>query len=193
MRVAIYARVSTDRGEQNPEIQVQALRKYVAQRGHEVAEVFVDHCSGAKADRPALAEMTARIRGPGIDAVAVTKLDRLSRSMHHLLGYSQMLRDHRVELMVSDQDIDTSTPTGRLMFNMLGVMAEFERELIAERTRAGLLHARANGVRLGRPRSPVTQREAEIAMRHAESLSEAARALNIPRSTLRGILARKEA
>lgn len=151
-RVALYARVSTS--EQRPEIQLHSLREYAAARGFEIAEEFVDHgVSGSKAHRPALDRMLADARRRRFDAVACVKLDRLARSVHHLTGMGQELSALGVDLIVLDQAIDTSTPAGKLLFHVLGSIAEFERDLIRERTRAGLAAAKRRGVRLGRRRA----------------------------------------
>jgi len=153
MRVAIYARVSKDRGEQNPAIQVEALLKWIRERGHEPARVFVDHVTGSLRERPELDALLAEVEAHAFDAVAVVKLDRLARSTRHLLDLAAHFEAHGVDLMVKDQPVDTTTPAGRLMFAVLGAVAEFERDLIRERTKAGLEHARNNGRVLGRPRS----------------------------------------
>ncbi len=112
----------------------------------------MDHgVSGAKARRPALDELVAAARKREIDALAVVKLDRLARSVRHLTELGSELEALGVDLIVIDQGIDTTTPAGRLLFNVLGSIAEFERDLIRERTLAGLCAARKRGSRIGRP------------------------------------------
>ena len=191
MQVAIYARVSTDRGEQNPMVQVDALRPWLEAAGHEVAHVLVDECSGSKDSRPALDRLTTMIEAGEVKAIAVVKLDRLSRSLLHLVNYGARLRELGVDLMVRDQNIDTSTPQGRLLFGMLGVIAEFERDLIIERTRAGMDHARRAGKHVGRPRrGDLDPSQARLAVEREGSVAAAARALGVPRTTLRAVMAR---
>jgi len=149
-RAAIYARVSTF--EQVPENQLTALRAFGTARGWAVTE-FVDHgVSGAKERRPQLDAMLADVRRRKFDLVLVTKLDRLARSTRHLVMLAGELEALGVDLVVLDQAIDTTTPSGRLLFHMLAAIAEFERDLIVDRVRAGLARARAQGKRLGRPR-----------------------------------------
>ena len=149
-RVALYARVSTT--EQRPDVQLDPLRSYATARGFEVAGEFVDHgISGAKARRPALDRLLADARRRRFDAVACVKLDRLARSVNHLTTLGQELAALGVDLIVLDQAIDTSTPTGRLLFHVLGSIAEFERDLIRERVTAGMRAARRRGVQFGRP------------------------------------------
>ncbi len=150
MRVAIYARVSTT--DQTVEPQLDTLRGYAAPRGLDVVEEYVDHgISGSKDRWPALDEMMAKAKRRAFDAVAVVKLDRLARSTRHLTQLAAELEALGVDLIVTDQGIDTSTPAGRLLFNVLAAIGEFELDLIQERTRAGLRAAVKRGKRLGRP------------------------------------------
>ncbi len=154
MRVALYARVSTL--DQHPEIQVHALEQYATARGLEVVETYVDRGqSGAKSSRPALDRMLADARRRRFDAIACVKLDRLARSVRNLTTLAGELEALGVDLIVLDQGIDTTTPAGRLLFHVIGSIAEFERDLIRERTRAGLAAAKRRGQRLGRPRTIV--------------------------------------
>jgi DNA invertase Pin-like site-specific DNA recombinase len=148
--VALYARVSTT--DQHPEIQLHALRQYAERRGLVIAEEYVDAgVSGANDRRPALDALMEDAKLRRFDMLAITKLDRLARSVGHLTDLSRELAALGIDLVVLDQSIDTSTPAGRLLFNVLGSIAEFERDLIRERTLAGLRAARDRGVRLGRP------------------------------------------
>lgn len=150
MRLALYARVSTRTQKSNP--QLTELRRYARARKAKVVEEFVDHgLSRAKDRRPALDRLLAGARRREFDAVAVTKLDRLARSVRHLTTVSGEFEALGVDLIVVDQGLDTSTPTGRLAFNMIGAIAEFERDLIKERVTAGLRAAVRNGTKLGRP------------------------------------------
>ncbi len=194
MRIALYARVSTDRGEQDPEVQLEALRAHFAGRdGAEITTEFVDWISGAKPRRPALDRLTAAVEAGELDAVAIVKLDRLARSVAHLIEFAAFLETHGVDLIVRDQAIDTSTPAGKLMFHILGAVAEFERDLIRERTRAGIGaqdgHSR-RGKKLGRPRRPLDLEAARAAVARFGEVAAAAASLDVPRSTLRRALAR---
>jgi DNA invertase Pin-like site-specific DNA recombinase len=151
-RLALYARVSTT--DQHPEAQIDALRQYSHARGLEITGTYVDHgISGAKARRPALDGLMADARRRGFDALAVVKLDRLGRSLHHLLTLLGEFEALGVDLISLDDGLDTSTPVGRLFFQIRGAFAEYERSLIRERTRAGLAAAKRRGKRLGRPRA----------------------------------------
>ena len=149
--LALYARVSTT--DQTADSQLDALRQYALRRGQPAIE-FVDRgVSGASRTRPALDQLLTAVRRREVSAVVTTKLDRLARSVRHLTVLAGELEALSTDLVVLDQVIDTSTPSGRLLFNVLGSIAEFERDLIRERTLAGLEAARRRGKRLGRPRA----------------------------------------
>jgi DNA invertase Pin-like site-specific DNA recombinase len=149
LRVGLYARVSTT--DQTPENQLAVLRSFADARGWAVTE-FVDHgISGARTSRPALDALLAAARARRLDVVLTTKLDRLARSTRHLVGLAAELDALGVDLVVTDQAIDTTTPAGRLLFHVLAAIAEFERDLIRERVIAGIRRAQAQGRHVGRP------------------------------------------
>lgn len=150
-RLALYARVSTH--EQTVAPQLDALRTYTLNRGG-AAEEYVDQgVSGARDRRPALDRLLADARRRRFDVLVVVKLDRLARSVRHLTELAAELDALGVGLVVLDQAIDTTTPAGKLLFHVLGSIAEFERDLIRERTRAGVAAAKRRGKRLGRPKA----------------------------------------
>ena len=152
-RAAIYVRVSTD--GQTVENQKRELEAVATRHRWDVAGVFSDQgISGAKEKRPALARLVQGIARKDFDVVAAWSVDRLGRSLQHLLGFLGELRAKGVDLYLHQQGIDTSTPAGKALFQMLGIFAEFERAMIVERVHAGLRRARAQGKRLGRPRVP---------------------------------------
>lgn len=169
MDAAIYARVSTNNG-QDPEMQLRELREYCQRRGWTVAQEYVDvGISGAKERRPELDRLLADAHRRKFDAVAVWRFDRFARSVSHLLRALENFRALGVELVSLSEQVDTSTPTGKMVFTVLGAVAELERSLIAERVRAGLRNAKAKGRRLGRPRSGVDL--SEIARLRAQGAS----------------------
>ncbi len=183
MRVAIYARVSTT--DQKPENQLHALREYAKARGLELVEEYVDRgISGAASSRPALDAMLADAQRRSFDAVACVKLDRLARSVRHLTALAAEFEALGVGLIVLDQAIDTTTPSGRLLFNVLGSIAEFERDLIRERTVAGLETAKRKGKRLGRPPVFVPLTKARALIDGGLSVAATAQELGVARSTL---------
>jgi len=189
-RIALYARVSTT--EQIVEPQLHALRQYATARGLEPVE-YVDHgVSGAKDRRPSLDRLVADARRRRFDVVAITKLDRLARSVKHLTMLAADLDALGIGLVVLDQAIDTTTPSGRLLFNVLGSIAEFERDLIRERTRAGMAAAQRKGARIGRPMAEVDELALRRGLRAGLSVSALARSLGVARSTMRRVLAERE-
>jgi len=178
MRAAIYARVSTT--DQTPDNQLLPLRAFIAARGWTVAE-YVDHgISGAKEHRPALDAMLKAARSRKVDVIVVTKLDRLARSVHHLLSVAKELEALSVGLVVTEQALDTTTPSGRLLFHVLASVAEFERDLIRDRVRAGMQRARAQGKHLGRrARHSIDTVEAGRLLADGLSLRATARQLGV--------------
>jgi DNA invertase Pin-like site-specific DNA recombinase len=150
MRAAIYARVSTF--DQEPENQLVELRRYSVARGWEVKE-YVDHgISGAKERRPALDALLVDAKRRRFDVVVVWRLDRLGRNLRHLIILLEELQALGIAFVSLGEGIDATTPAGKLQMHILGAIAEFERSRIAERVKAGLQRARAQGKRLGRPR-----------------------------------------
>ncbi len=151
-RVAIYARVSTD--GQSTDNQLRELATVAGRHGWEVAATFTDQgISGAKGrdGRPGFDALCGAVARREVDLVAAWSVDRLGRSLQDLVAFLEELRAKGVDLYLHVQGLDTSTPAGRAMFQMLGVFSEFERAMIQERVRAGLARARASGKRLGRP------------------------------------------
>jgi DNA invertase Pin-like site-specific DNA recombinase len=150
-RVGIYVRVSTD--GQSVANQQRELEAVAQRHGWEVVGVFSDHgVSGTKEQRPALTKLLHAVARKDVDVVAAWSVDRLGRSLQRLLAFLGELKAKGVDLYLHQQGVDTSTPAGKALFQMLGVFAEFERSLIVERVNAGLRRARAQGKHLGRPR-----------------------------------------
>src|SRR5436305_12417021 len=150
MKTAIYARVSTVNG-QSPQMQLRELRAYCKRRGWPIVREFVDvGISGAKEIRPELDKLVADAHKRHFDAVVVWKFDRFARSVTFLLRTLETFRALGIEFVSLSEQVDTSTPAGKLVFTVLGAVAELERSLIGERVRAGLRNARAKGRRLGR-------------------------------------------
>lgn len=156
-----YGRVSTQ--EQHPEAQEDALLKAGCDK------VFIDQASGKLASRPELDKAMLMLREG--DSLVVTKLDRLGRSLKNLITLSEELKERGVALVVLDQGIDTSTPIGRMFYQILGAVAEFERELIVERTKDGLAAARARG-RTGGRKKALGTRQAALARQMYDEVGE---------------------
>jgi DNA invertase Pin-like site-specific DNA recombinase len=170
MRTAIYARVSTANNGQSPEMQLRELREYCERRKWDVAGEYVDvGISGAKEKRAQLDRLTANAHRRQFDAVVVWKFDRFARSVSHLLKALETFQALGIEFVSLTEGVDTSTPAGRMIFTVLGAVAELERSLICERVKAGLRNARAKGKHVGRPR--VSLDSSKIARLRAEGLS----------------------
>ena len=155
-RVAIYARVSTTNHGQDVGLQTRELRQFAEARGWTVAGEYIDAgVSGAKDSRPELNRLMADAHKRRFDVVCVWRFDRFARSVSHLLRALETFKALGIDFVSYSEQMDTSTPAGKMVFTVLGAVAELERSLIVERVRAGLRNARAKGKRLGRPRVPV--------------------------------------
>jgi DNA invertase Pin-like site-specific DNA recombinase len=155
-RVALYARVSTIRHGQDPEVQLRELREFCNRRGFTIAHEYVDKgISGSREKRPALDKLVADCRKRQLEAVVVYRYDRFARSLRHLVNALEEFRSLGIEFISIHEGVDTSTPNGRLIFGIFASIAEFERELIRDRVRSGLAAAKARGKHIGRPRVAV--------------------------------------
>lgn len=174
-----YARVSTR--DQNPDLQTQALKAAGCER------IFIEKASGAQRDRPQLQAALDYMRDGAGDALVVWKLDRLARSLRQLIETVEDLGARGIGFRSLTEAIDTTTAGGRLVFNLFGSLAEFEREVIRERTQAGLDAARARGRTGGRPRSLSEEdiRQAKVLLADSEITAEqVAKRMGVSRSTL---------
>jgi DNA invertase Pin-like site-specific DNA recombinase len=152
MRVATYSRVSTSHHDQNPQVQVEELRRYCQARGFSIAHEIVDHGFSGKTDaRPGLKQLFSLARGREVDGIVCLKMDRLFRSLKHLVASLEEFQSLGVTFIAIRDAVDYSSPSGRLFAQILGALGEFERELARERTVLGLEYARRQGKRLGRP------------------------------------------
>jgi DNA invertase Pin-like site-specific DNA recombinase len=179
-----YARISTV--EQNLDLQQDALEKAGCK------SIYTDTISGAKAQRPGLEECLKYLR-PG-DTLVVWKLDRMGRSLKHLIETVQVLEGRSIGFRSVQENIDTTTPGGKLVFHVFGALAEFERDLIRERTNAGLQAARARGRNGGRPLLLDAKKRAVAASLYADpnvSVSDICKALGVSRTTLYRALHKK--
>jgi DNA invertase Pin-like site-specific DNA recombinase len=185
---ALYARVSTK--DQTCGLQLDELRRYASQRFDQVLE-FVDvGISGTERRRPQLDLLMQGARKRLFDVVAVRRFDRFARSLKHLLDSLQEFHSLGIDFVSLTEAIDTTTPTGQLLFGIFGAVAQFERDLIAERVRAGIAHARSLGKQIGRPRVKVDAGPI-IRLRSEDlSLRQIARKLDIPVSRVRRALMR---
>ena len=148
-RVGLYVRVSTT--GQNTKAQQAELRAYAESRGWTVTRVYTDQISGAVHNRPALQELMSDCKRRKVDIVLVWKFDRFARSLRHLVTALEDFRRLRIDFVSATEGVDTTSPSGELVFQIFGAIAQFERALISERVKAGIAEARRNGRQLGRP------------------------------------------
>ena len=193
-RLAFYLRVST--GEQTTDNQRRELDAIAARSGWEVVQVYVDAgISGAKGrdKRPAFDALLKDATRRRFDMVAAWSVDRLGRSMSDLVGFLNELRSVGCDLYLHQQALDTSTPSGRAFFQMLGVFAEFERAMIQERVKAGLARAKERGTKtgkaIGRPTLPESLRRTIVDLRGAgKSIREVAKGAGVSTATVQKVL-----
>ncbi len=190
-RTALYARVSTTGHGQDVELQLDELRQVARQRGWCIlTEEVDDGVSGATTSRPALDRLMDAARRGQLDLVVVWKLDRLGRSLQHLLAVLDELQHLGVGFVsVRDAGIDTTSASGRLLLHLLGAFACYERDLIKERVLAGVRRAQSRGTHCGRPRVTLDVRPALVLADAGHSEREIAAMLGVSRATLRRRLA----
>jgi putative DNA-invertase from lambdoid prophage Rac len=191
-RVALYARVSSANHGQDPEVQLRELREATKARGLHVVEEFVDHgVNGSLESRPALNRMMAAAETHEFDALLVWRLDRLGRSLKNLVVTLDHLDKIGVGLISLKEHLDLTTPAGRLQFHIISAMAQFEKELMRERTVAGLAAARAKGKRLGAPPRKDINTSAIVRLREAgHSWRAIEKQLGVSQATCRSRYAR---
>ena len=189
-RIALYARVSTS--DQNPQAQVATLREFAAARQFEIVREYVDQVTGDVNRRRQLTQYDALMadaqRRP-FDAVVVWKFDRFARSLKALLEALQLFESLGIDFISITQNLDTTTPMGRLFFQIVGAFAEFERSLIVERVHAGLANARKRGITLGRPRDPVRYDKIRALRARGLSLRGIQKETGIPLTTIQSVCA----
>jgi len=184
--VALYARVSTL--DQSCDMQLDDLRRYASRfsRSYEYVEVGV---SGAQRRRPQLDALMKDARKQLFEVVLVWKFDRFARSVKHLVDSLEDFRALGIDFISFTEGVDTTTPSGELLFHIMGAVAQFERDLIAERVRAGIAHARAMGKRIGRPRAEIDAEEVTRLRLAGKSLRQIAQTVGVPVSRVRRALA----
>jgi DNA invertase Pin-like site-specific DNA recombinase len=185
-RAALYARVSTL--DQNCEVQLQDLRRHAGQRFVLYREYIDVGVSGAQRSRPQLDMLKKDARKRLFDVVLVWKFDRFARSLKHLIESLDEFSSLGIDFVSYTEGVDTTTPSGQLLFHIVGAVAQFERDLIGERVRAGLAHAKAMGKHIGRPRAAVDINSVRGLRSNGESLRNIAKTLGIPVSRVRRAL-----
>src|ERR1700676_3940770 len=184
MRIGIYARVSTK--DQSCELQIRDLRSYCVARGFDIVREYVDvGQSGAKDSRPELNKLMDDARKRQFDAIVVWRFDRFARSTKHLLSALEEFRSLGIQFVSYQENIDTSSALGQALFTIVSAVAQLERDLIRERVSAGIRNARANGKKLGRPKSSVDRQRILELKASGNSLRQIAAALGVGYGTVR--------
>jgi DNA invertase Pin-like site-specific DNA recombinase len=179
-RVALYARVSTKGNAQTPETQLIALREYAGHRGMTITDEYVDvGISGTKDRRPELDRLMADARRRRFDVVLVARFDRFARSTKHLVLALEEFSSLGIDFVSLNESVDTSTPMGKMIFTVIGAVAELERSLIRERVMMGLDRATRQGKKLGRPQKLVDRERVLLLKSKGLSLREIAVQLNV--------------
>src|SRR5215213_1617807 len=184
LRAGLYARVSTEDRGQNPETQLRPLREYADRRGFVVVGEFVDHPSGTTETRPQYQKLLEVVRKRGLDVVLVWRYDRFARSSRALVNALGEFKARGVAFISYQENVDTTTPQGELVFGMMANLAQFESALIGERVKAGMARAKAQGKHTGRPRLPeATQRRIAELNGKGVSIKQISKRLGIAYST----------
>jgi DNA invertase Pin-like site-specific DNA recombinase len=184
-RVALYARISTKNNGQDPETQLIALREYAGHRGMTITDEYVDlGISGAKDRRPELDRLMTDARRRRFDIVLVARFDRFARSTKHLVVSLEEFNALGIDFVSLNESIDTSTPMGKMIFTVIGAVAELERSLIRERVMMGLDRARKEGKKLGRPQKLVDREQVATLRAKGLSLREVAMTLNMSKDKI---------
>ena len=183
--VAIYARVSTDK--QKVDMQLRELRLFVKRSGWTIYNEYIDHgFTGANTNRPAFNIMMDEAKKRKFNILLIWKLDRLSRSMKDLINTLDELGHYGINFISYDNNLDTTTPTGKLVFHVIGAVAEFEKDIIRDRVIAGLAHAKSQGKRLGRPPlSDAKLTEAKKLLKQGLSMRAVEKKLGVGEGTIR--------
>lgn len=160
MKVAIYARTSTDK-DQNPQTQIRVIEKYLENlEGVESIRTYIDEAvSGSKASRPEFDKMLTAMRNREINTIAVYKLDRIGRSLSHLVSLFEEFKKKNIKFISATQSINTASAEGRMFLQMMMVIAEFEREMTRQRVIDGMARARAEGKKIGRPKGSTDKKQ----------------------------------
>lgn len=190
-RAALYARVSTT--DQSCDMQLADLRRYAAERFTSIQEFIDTGISGSQRHRPSLDRLLADARKKRFDVVLVWKFDRFARSLKHLIDSLEDFAALGIDFVSYTEGVDTTTPSGRLLFHLVGAVAQFERDLIRERVRAGIAHAKAIGKRVGRPPAAIDVERVCSLRNQGLSLRKIAKTLSVPVSRVRRALEKASA
>ena len=190
-KVAIYARVSTSNKGQDLDTQLLPLQRYCKERDREIVETYTDIMSGSKESRPSLNQLLDDAQAHKFDTVIVFRFDRISRSTKQLIDLLERFRKLNISFISINENIDTTTPVGSMMFTIIAAFAKFERDIISERVRFGIEKAKANGKQIGRKKIAVDTEK--IIDYHCQGVSvrEISKLCGVSKSKIHRILSQK--
>lgn len=188
IKVAVYARVSTSKQEESLEEQIESLKEFCARNNYEIYNIYAETVSGAKRTREEFDKLMHDVESKKFDAVVVLKLDRFSRSMLNLLESMKKLEEHNVDFISVIDHMETTTAQGRLIFQIMGALSEFERTLIDSRTKIGIERAKREGKICHRPRIEVNMKRVKERVDQDIPLTEIAAVEKVSYGTLRNRL-----
>lgn len=185
LKTAVYLRVSTCDSRQNPDSQLIPLQNYVQARGWTIYNIYSDQADGGREDRAALKQLFADAHKRLFDVVLVFRFDRFARSTKQLIQALEIFHCLGIDFVSYQENIETTTPSGKMMFTIISAFAEFEKAIIRERVMSGLQRAKAQGKKLGRPKITGEEiKKIRKLVKDGMSLRETARALNISKSAV---------
>lgn len=190
-KVAIYARVSTSNKGQDLDTQLLPLQRYCKERDREITEIYTDIMSGSKESRPSLNQLLDDAQAHKFDTVIVFRFDRISRSTKQLIDLLERFRKLNISFISINENIDTTTPAGSMMFTIIAAFAKFERDIISERVRFGIEKAKANGKQIGRKTIAVNTEKIIDYHCQGVSIREISKLSGVSKSKIHRILSHK--
>lgn len=190
-KVAIYARVSTSNKGQDLDTQLLPLQRYCKDRNREITEIYTDIMSGSKESRPSLNQLLDDAQAHKFDTVIVFRFDRISRSTKQLIDLLERFRKLNISFISINENIDTTTPAGSMMFTIIAAFAKFERDIISERVRFGIEKAKANGKQIGRKKIAVDTEKIIDYHCQGVSIREISKLCGVSKSKIHRILSQK--
>ena len=186
MKVSLYARVSTDDKGQDPETQIDIIRDIAQKRGYEIEGIYIDYASGKDGNRPQWKLVIQKVINGETDGIMALRLDRIMRSVKNLCDTIDILNKHEAKLIFSDMEFDPKNPNSALTVNILSSIAEWERQIISQRTKEGIKHRQSKGVKFGREQRDIPIHTIALMRIRGMGWSTIAKELDIPRTTIKG-------
>lgn len=190
-KVAVYARVSTSNKGQDLNTQLLPLQRYCKERNREIVETYTDVMSGTKESRPSLNQLLEDAESHKFDTVIVFRFDRISRSTKQLIELLERFRKLNISFISINENIDTTTPAGSMMFTIIAAFAKFERDIISERVKFGIERARAHGKQIGRKKIDINTEKIYLYHKQGHSIRKIASKFGVSKSKIHRILSIK--